>query len=202
MGEPTCPKCGMPVSATPGTKASDELDRRIAEERRLERERTSTLPRIESAIPSEPDPRVEGVYGRERLPHTKVFALAAIASLLVVGGAALVITHPGTRRSPTRAPRRPRTRLRRASRGRSTGLRARTRETLTPQRSSPPTRPRSPRSRRPTRRSQTSRHERTSSRAAWTRRASPQRRGARGRRAGRQAACARREQRGLHHRRH
>ena len=94
VGEPTCPKCGMPVSATPRTKASDELDRRIAEERRLERERTSTLPRIESAIPSEPDPRVEGVYGRERLPHTKVFALAAIASLLVVGGAALVITHP------------------------------------------------------------------------------------------------------------
>ena len=93
-GQPTCPKCGMPVSAAPGARASDELDRRMAEERRLERERTSTLPRIESAIPSEPDPRVEGAYGRERLPHTKVFALAAIASLLVVGGAALVITHP------------------------------------------------------------------------------------------------------------
>lgn len=93
-GETACPKCGMPVSAAPQAKASDELDRRIAEERRLERERTSTLPRIESAIPSEPDPRVEGVYGRERLPHTKVFAVAAIASLLVVGGAALVITHP------------------------------------------------------------------------------------------------------------
>ena len=93
-GQPACPKCGMPVSAPPATLASDELDRRIAEERRLERERTSTLPRIESAIPSEPDPRVEGAYGRERLPHTKVFALAVIASLLVVGGAALVITHP------------------------------------------------------------------------------------------------------------
>ena len=94
FGEHACPKCGMPVSSAPRNPASDELDRRLAEERRLERERTSTLPRIESAIPSEPDPSVESVYGREKLPHTKVFAVAAIASLLVVGGAALAITHP------------------------------------------------------------------------------------------------------------
>lgn len=65
-----------------------------AEELRLERERTTTLPRIESAIPSEPDPSVEGPYGRERLPHTRVFVVAAVASLLIVGGATLAITHP------------------------------------------------------------------------------------------------------------
>lgn len=93
-GQTTCPSCGMPVAAPAARTASDDLERRRAEELRAERERTSTLPRIESAIPSEPDPHVESVYGRERLPHTKVFALAAIASLLVVGGAALAIAHP------------------------------------------------------------------------------------------------------------
>jgi hypothetical protein len=70
------------------------MEHRRAEDRALERERTSSLPRIESAIPSEPDPSSESAYGRERLPHTKVFALAAIASLLLVGGLSLVIAHP------------------------------------------------------------------------------------------------------------
>ena len=93
-GQQVCPSCGMPVDTTGATRVADELERRRAEELRAERERTSTLPRIESAIPSEPNPHSESAYGRERLPHTKVFALAAIASLLVVGGAALAIAHP------------------------------------------------------------------------------------------------------------
>lgn len=93
-GATTCPKCGMPVGAPSRAQGSRGTDDRRMEERLLERERTTSLPRIESAIPSEPDPSTEGAYGRERLPHTKVFLVAALASVLIVGGAALVITHP------------------------------------------------------------------------------------------------------------
>ena len=93
-GATVCPKCGMPVVASRVSSAAEQMEHRRAEDRALERERTSSLPRIESAIPSEPDPSSESAYGRERLPHTKVFALAAIASLLLVGGLSLVIAHP------------------------------------------------------------------------------------------------------------
>ena len=88
-GSTTCPKCGMPVGAPARAPRRPRADARL-----LEREKTTTLPRIESAIPSEPDPANEGQYGRERLPHTRVFFVAALASLLIVGGSALVITHP------------------------------------------------------------------------------------------------------------
>ena len=93
-GATVCPKCGMPVVASHVSSAEEQMEHRRAEDRALERERTSSLPRIESAIPSEPDPSSESAYGREKLPHTKVFALAAIASLLLVGGLTLVIAHP------------------------------------------------------------------------------------------------------------
>lgn len=93
-GSDVCPKCGLPGGAPAASAAENELRQRRSEERRLEAEQTSALPRIESAIPSEPDPGAESTYGRERLPHTRVFALAAIASLLIVGGATLAITHP------------------------------------------------------------------------------------------------------------
>lgn len=93
-GATVCPKCGMPVVASHVSSAVEQMEHRRAEDRALERERTSSLPRIESAIPSEPDPSSESAYGREKLPHTKVFALAAIASLLLVGGLTLVIAHP------------------------------------------------------------------------------------------------------------
>lgn len=93
-GATVCPKCGMPVVASHAGSAEEQMEHRRAEDRALERERTSSLPRIESAIPSEPDPSSESAYGREKLPHTKVFALAAIASLLLVGGLTLVIAHP------------------------------------------------------------------------------------------------------------
>jgi hypothetical protein len=59
----------------------------------IDKEQTNALPRIESSIPSEEDVR-EGVYEKERLPHTRVVLLAALASLLVVGGVTLFITHP------------------------------------------------------------------------------------------------------------
>ena len=89
-GSTVCPKCGMPVDAP----ARPAPRRASSDERLLERERTQTLPRIESAIPSEPDASREAVYGRERLPHGKVLLVAALSSLIIVGGATLVITHP------------------------------------------------------------------------------------------------------------
>ncbi len=93
-GSDTCPKCGLPADTSAATAAENRMRQRRSEERRLEAEQTSALPRIESAIPSEPESGAEAGYGREHLPHTRVFALAAIASLLIVGGATLAITHP------------------------------------------------------------------------------------------------------------
>jgi hypothetical protein len=93
-GSDACPKCGVPVAGGAKSAAAAEMAKRRADERRLESEKTSSLPRIESAIPSEPDPMAEATYGRERLPRTRVFLLAAVASLLVVGGVTLAITHP------------------------------------------------------------------------------------------------------------
>lgn len=52
------------------------------------------MPRIDSALPAEPDPEQEALYGREHLPRVKTFMVAAIASVLVVGGGILCITHP------------------------------------------------------------------------------------------------------------
>lgn len=89
-GASSCPKCGMPLGGAPETPVrAVEM-----EERQIEKERTATLPRIESAIPSEPDPQSESTWGAERMPRTRVFAVAALASLLVVGGVTLAITHP------------------------------------------------------------------------------------------------------------
>lgn len=83
-GSAVCPKCGMPVGCAPRDDGADAAG---------EAERTSTLPRIESAIPSEPA-AANGAYPDDRLPRAKVIVTAALASLLVVGGAALAITHP------------------------------------------------------------------------------------------------------------
>lgn len=85
-GSACCPKCGMPVGTdarTPSREVREPSDPG----------RTNTLPRIESAIPSEPSASGDA-YPDDRLPRTKVIVTATLASLLVVGGAALAITHP------------------------------------------------------------------------------------------------------------
>lgn len=55
---------------------------------------TRTMPRMESAIPAEPTPESDEAYGKSALQRTRVFAIAAIASLVIVGGAVLLVTHP------------------------------------------------------------------------------------------------------------
>lgn len=93
-GAASCPKCGMRVEAPVPRAISVPEVPEEEDDTESEEDETRTLPRIESAIPSEPDPAIESMYGREPLPHTRVFIVAAIASLLIVGGATLAITHP------------------------------------------------------------------------------------------------------------
>lgn len=92
-GAHACPKCGMEVSVSNTADA-----RQILKSRELagfeDSETTSVLPRIESAIPSEPTPVDEVAYARDGTPRTRVFLIAALASLIIVGGGILLITHP------------------------------------------------------------------------------------------------------------
>ena len=94
----TCPVCGMPVAVEkPSAPALPKQEGRHLqlpevdvdddeEERALEE--THSMPRIESAIPAESEPD----YGR--LPHTKTVLVCALASLVLIGGIALLLTHP------------------------------------------------------------------------------------------------------------
>lgn len=91
-GALTCPKCGMSMSSDVA-KARQELKDRGASSAE-ESDATSRLPRIESAIPSEPDPDSEFQGSVSSMQRTHVFLFAAIASLLIVGGGILFITHP------------------------------------------------------------------------------------------------------------
>ncbi|MCI1665285.1 MAG: zinc ribbon domain-containing protein [Atopobiaceae bacterium] len=97
-GSSRCPSCGMPVDVSGAPKhvekaVDDDEAVDVVGDDELDSESTNQLPRFESAVPSESDVR-EGVYSKDRLPHTKVVILAALASLLVVGGVTLLITHP------------------------------------------------------------------------------------------------------------
>lgn len=55
---------------------------------------THTMPRLDSAIPAEPTAEEEENYGASAVQRTRIFAIAAIASLVIIGGAAVLITHP------------------------------------------------------------------------------------------------------------
>lgn len=83
-----------PATSTTSAKASEKhtsaSDTTVRSSQ--ERGRTSTEPRIESAIPD-----AEGSYLMQRsegMPRTKVFLLAAATALVLVGGGVLLITHP------------------------------------------------------------------------------------------------------------
>ena len=53
-------------------------------------EETNSMPRIESAIPSES----RSAHSEDRLPRTKAVLAGALASLVLVGGSVLLISHP------------------------------------------------------------------------------------------------------------
>lgn len=95
-GSDACPKCGTPLKVKSNVS---EVAKRVPSledtqaHAPVSPESTNVMPRIESAIPAEPDPADE-VYGREYLPRTRKFLFAAVASLVIVGGGILLITHP------------------------------------------------------------------------------------------------------------
>lgn len=94
-GAKVCPNCGMPIKpraalrSAPQTSSNEDLDFDDG----LASEQTHTMPRIESAVPSGPDPYDETAK-HDHMPRTKVVLVASLAALLVVGGTVLAITHP------------------------------------------------------------------------------------------------------------
>lgn len=101
-GAQECPKCGMPLPTAaqpPHHFAVRDLDLpKIDVEPEDEREDDPdathvNVPRIESAIPAEPS-ATSASQVHDRIPHAKVFLVAALVAVAVVGGATLVITHP------------------------------------------------------------------------------------------------------------
>lgn len=91
FGAKSCPKCGM-VTSNRSQASYVNLSAR-APEAATDADSTTSLPRFESAIPSEPNP-ASNSYGKDRLPRTKTFLFAALASLVIVGGGVILITHP------------------------------------------------------------------------------------------------------------
>lgn len=84
-GAESCPKCGMLVSPAP--QRGKKKERRASPE-----QETGQLPRIEPALPAEQD--LKDPYLHEQPIRMRSVVLAAIACILVVGGAVLLITHP------------------------------------------------------------------------------------------------------------
>lgn len=94
-GSDACPKCGRPVALkTAASRVAQRVPSIEEDEAQTSAESTNVMPRIESALPAEPDPEAEALYGREHLPKTRTFMVAALASLVIVGGGVLLITHP------------------------------------------------------------------------------------------------------------
>ena len=95
-----CPSCGFPLEREWGTPTDPAVPMatlgdapKPIEEQVDETADTRAIPRIESAIPPEDDPTSK-VAALEVMPHTSRFVLAAVASVLLVCGLALAITHP------------------------------------------------------------------------------------------------------------
>lgn len=99
-----CPHCGLPLENVPvpieASQEASEITGKIDREELISEEEsaadTRTIPRIESAIPSEDDPNSKAAMN-EGIPGLSRFVFAAVAALLFVCGIALAITHPWDR---------------------------------------------------------------------------------------------------------
>ena len=90
----TCPKCGAVVREVPAPRPKRDLDLpEIDDGEEQGSARTGVMTRIESAIPAA-DGQSSPVAARDRMPRPRAFAFAAAFAVAVVGGAALLITHP------------------------------------------------------------------------------------------------------------
>lgn len=91
-----CPSCGMPqeeprpVARSAGDAHDDEEgDGRDG----APMDETHSIPRIESAIPSEGELSQPSAQ-MDRLPRLRVLVLAVVCAVVVVGGGVVLITHP------------------------------------------------------------------------------------------------------------
>jgi RNA polymerase subunit RPABC4/transcription elongation factor Spt4 len=101
----SCPKCGAPVGAPARSRSGHAVrdlaiptiegpgDSEGADADEGGADATRAMPRIESAIPSEPGPESATVR-HDRMPRTRVLMVAAAAAIALAGGMALWITHP------------------------------------------------------------------------------------------------------------
>lgn len=99
-GETVCPKCGSALAAPSAPRARRNLDLpeiggtgELFGEEPEDAEKTGVMTRIESAIPSADD-ESSPFASKDRMPKTRSLLLAALFAVALVGGAALLITHP------------------------------------------------------------------------------------------------------------
>ncbi len=91
--EVACPKCGRIVREQEPPRPVRELDLPEIGETEEDAARTGVMTRIESAIPPVVDESSPSAR-RDRMPRPRAFAFAALFAVAIVGGAALLITHP------------------------------------------------------------------------------------------------------------
>lgn len=84
------PKVDSVVDPDAKVQAIHQAELEAAPEDESLEETTSSIPRIESAIPS----LSTNGYSNERLPHLRAVIFTAAVALFVVGGSALMIAHP------------------------------------------------------------------------------------------------------------
>ena len=96
-GSTSCPSCGTPVTTKPVQQHEPPdwvLDLpEVDEGAGPSAEETTAIPRIESAISAEGEYREDELAG-ERQAHPVPMLLVATLALVVVGGAALALSHP------------------------------------------------------------------------------------------------------------
>ena len=99
-GARACPACGSPVLSGEGQRrlVNDQVASRLADPAAPasasgfnELSETRSMPRLDAALPPEPEAGEEPAAHPYRL---RAIVLAAIAALVVVGGGVLYITHP------------------------------------------------------------------------------------------------------------
>ena len=95
-GLDVCPKCGAGLGAAGGSRERDlelpDFEEEVPAASDVGDQ--ADMARIESAIPAAGEGASSSFYRRERAPRVRRFLLVGVLAVVVVGGAALLITHP------------------------------------------------------------------------------------------------------------
>lgn len=89
---PTCPGCGLPNPRYVEAAEKSEPSQPEADDEALDSESTHAIPRIESAIPS--DPEEGATSGSDGFPGMRVVIPALLVGVLAMSAIVLLITHP------------------------------------------------------------------------------------------------------------